>query len=505
MPILKQQRTTHLPSQSMTKELLHTKLNLFSSSNTRASSENDFVASPPILESAASEFEISMLDKSSLGADSFLLSSSRRPSQSDDQESSRSIFSLNLRRRKPIKPRSSSSHQSIDGTATAKQQHASLLYGVDSTINSINNNVSDVEKSPRNSSSKDFKDLASETSSVEDPHYHHYRHLQQQTPLMSSNDIARITKALTSSSDHINNSSSNNINNNSSNSNVSNNNNSNIYTHEDTNLAVPANMNPVSRLLQYSEATSEACEVLGRTMVQNVDSTTIHSFLDNFISQHPLEQQSDYSPTKSSPISLSSDDQSNQISPSSTMTPGIQGNTAIPPSSTSSPPLFTSSPTSTITKKGSFLTKLKPSDRQQQQQQQQHHIKYATPASGSSSTSSLDLDRSRVSLDLSLSMRRKNAIKELMQTESKYLDDLRVLVTVSAQSNDNAATHLVLLYGHSTFSRSSRTPNASHGNIESSLCGMGRRSYDSKKSLPKPWSMRMATIISSTSSPAHPM
>ncbi|KAI8334734.1 hypothetical protein BC941DRAFT_432039 [Chlamydoabsidia padenii] len=279
-----------------------------------------------------------------------------------------------------------------------------------------------MEKSPRNSNSKDIKDLTSETSSVEDPYHHHYRHLQQQTPLMSNTDIARITRAL-NSSDHIN---------------------SNHNT-EDVNLAVPANMNPVSRLLEYSEATMEACEVLGRTVVQSVDSCTIHTFLDAFLLQNPMplpkiktgwtRHQSGYSSpplAKSSSISLSSDDQSNQISPSSTMTPGVQGNTSQPPipgSPTASPLTLIDSPTTliestTVTKKGSFLTKLKPSDRQQQQQ-----IKYTTPVSASSSSSSLELDRSRVTLDLSLSMRRKNAIKELMQTESKYLDDLRVLVT----------------------------------------------------------------------------
>ncbi|ORZ19002.1 hypothetical protein BCR42DRAFT_490281 [Absidia repens] len=402
----------------MTKELLSTKLDL-ESKNSSILSLADF-PTPPATGGGTIDpsAESSAMHKTSLNDFSSLAPSSNRTSQSDDHGSSRSFFSFNLRKRKPIKSRSSLSQNSFDGTTTTstntKQQLCPPSLGKhscdDPTIDSITS-ASDVEKSPRNSISKDVKDLTSETSSVEDPHHHHYRHLQQQPALMSNNDIARISKALTGS-DHNN---------------------------ENTSVAVPANMNPVSRLLEYTEATSEACENLGRAVVQNVDSTSIHAFLDTFLKQHPpflLEnsKKGNLSPSSSLSSSLSLSLSSslspnshhhldyswNEISPSSTMIPGIQTNIhAIPPRRSDS------TTTSTTRREGTVLTKLKPSDRQQQDD----YIKSATSTTPISTSSSLEIDRSKVTLDLSTSMRRKNSIKELMQTETKYLDDLRVLVT----------------------------------------------------------------------------
>ncbi|KAI8098831.1 uncharacterized protein BX664DRAFT_319712 [Halteromyces radiatus] len=405
----------------MTQELLRTEPNLFTSTS-RASSESK------------NSSAISIPDMPDPVAESSLTSLPPLPPHNNDHESSRSFFAFNFGRRKNSKSQTSTSHLSIDESQysqSAKQQQQQQQHSLyhnnkysfddltNDTTTSTSNNVSDVEKSPRNSLSKELKDLTSETSSMDDRHYHHLQ--QQPASLITNNDIARITRAL-ATSENTNN--------------------------ENNSHAIPANMNPVSRLLKYSEITSKACEALGRTIVQTVDSYTINSFLDNFLAQHTLSVslQTTTTTTETSeacrkninslPSCLLSNkaiittttttlnDHTNQVSPSSTMTPSIEPNTTIGSSFMTS---------TRERRKDTILTKLRPSDRQQQQQQKQQKdedlIKSATPVSVTSSLSSLDTDSTKVTLDLSMSMRRKNAIKELMQTEKKYLEDLRVLVT----------------------------------------------------------------------------
>ncbi|KAI8060601.1 hypothetical protein BC940DRAFT_323189 [Gongronella butleri] len=250
-------------------------------------------------------------------------------------------------------------------------------------------------------SSTNSKDInkESETSSIEDLHRLYHYHLPSQPH--PSNDIAMLSKAVSALD----------------------------MDNDGSHVAVPADKNPVSRLLEDSDATSKACDALGRAMVRAVDTRTIQAILDVFLAttrgeKHPLSATTQQhrphhrhrhhppAPTMTA-LSSSSSPRLQPLKELDELDDAVTTAQKPLPTPSISLPSPTPPPPPGIQPNN---------DAAQRSQEKIAHLP-PLPAAG---TSSLDL--SRPSLETSSSIRRKNAIKELMQTEAKYLEDLRILV-----------------------------------------------------------------------------
>ncbi|ORX52753.1 hypothetical protein DM01DRAFT_1374791 [Hesseltinella vesiculosa] len=273
--------------------------------------------------------------------------------------------------------------------------------------------------------SRDFKE-SDTSSSIEDLHRLYHYHLQ---PQPSSNNLLLITKAVSTVD----------------------------IGEEEEYTAVPADKNPVSRLLESSSTASKACEALGRSLIHIVDSHTIQRSIDIFLASvhgtsfHAMPSQN---PTQPLPRHRTSSTSTTQLQPLDEMDELKSATTPIFASAVlakldsweiklSSPPVTPLLPVPAM--QPNTTEPALSSSRHARESHHSQHTKSPTddisrfqseatmtlPPSmipSSSSSTSLEMDSARMVLEASVSIRRKNSIKELMQTEAKYMDDLRILV-----------------------------------------------------------------------------
>lgn len=269
--------------------------------------------------------------------------------------------------------------------------------------------LSDTDKSSSHNSFI-IKDLHSDRHSLEDFYSNHH---------LSNNNLAWLTKktVVTASTNH--------------------------NKRNSINVSVPANMNPVSRLLIYSEAITEACEAIGRMMIHNVDSYNIQQFIDNYIiSKKILDEKRKKKPTKIKTNYLHAKFHESLSSSSSSSSVIISNfHSAILPSLPYTIP-WMDHPNEFKNKRDIngmqnnqeikeingeeveeryiILPSNKSFEFQDQLQQSKIDYHYTSPK----------VDYKKLSPKMSLSLRQRSTIKELMETETKYLEDLRVLVMV---------------------------------------------------------------------------
>ncbi|KAI9306659.1 hypothetical protein BJ944DRAFT_248027 [Cunninghamella echinulata] len=343
----------------------------------------------------------------------------------EEHESCKSLFSyLSRQKNKSPPPLTSSATSTALRSSRSMKLHPTLYHNKKLLHDDYIETSSCLSDTDKSSSHNSFiiKDIRSERHSLED--YHHYHRYSP------NNNLAWLTKKTVGTTTSASN-----------NNNNSNNNSNNIINNNKRNsmgVAVPANMNPVSKLLSYSETTTEECMAIGRMMIHIVDSYTIQQFLNNYITQSKIEnnQKKKMKPTKiktnylheiQSYSSLSSQSLlSSSISPSA-IVPHFQS--AILPSLSHNIP-WMDHPNEFIINnqeekgdedKEEYI--ILPSDISFQFQNQlqpsvNQHYHF----------NSSKIDYKSISLEMSLLLRQKSTIKELMETESKYIEDLRILV-----------------------------------------------------------------------------